>query len=355
VATLDGIELDYNSPDNLRIAMFRANVYHFSAASSFAECIELRQLLEESNYDWPAFKRAVQDKGLQDLRLSYLRTEYNHAIAASQNAANWYRQQADKDLFDLQYRAVLDDRTRSEHAALNGLTARADDPVWNTIYPPNGWNCRCEVIQVTAVPGRADATLDAGLVNEAVKPDFRFNFGDRGQIFQNGLRVFDKFPEEKTLNRRKYGLPDWAQLDRTALAEPALGDDTKAAYLQWWDRQVMAQGKGTEDLYFKDYSGLHVRLPKSLRTKFDNDRYRAKGEDRWAMAPMVADIVGKADEVWVQFNNSSAALKTTYLRNYNDRTYAVVVETTDALDVITWYPVKPQELGKQRSGILLKR
>ena len=41
--------------------------------------------------------------------------------------------------------AVMDLRTRPAHAALNGLTARYDDPIWQFAYPPDGWGCRCRV------------------------------------------------------------------------------------------------------------------------------------------------------------------------------------------------------------------
>ncbi len=43
------------------------------------------------------------------------------------------------------YSAIMDSRVRPKHAQLHGFTARLDDPVWDYIYPPNDWRCRCSV------------------------------------------------------------------------------------------------------------------------------------------------------------------------------------------------------------------
>lgn len=39
----------------------------------------------------------------------------------------------------------MDGATRQAHAELHGQAWRHDDPIWDAIYPPNGFNCRCRV------------------------------------------------------------------------------------------------------------------------------------------------------------------------------------------------------------------
>ena len=48
------------------------------------------------------------------------------------------------------YIAVNDSRTRPSHRALHGKVFRWDDPIWQHILPPNGYNCRCRFIALTA-------------------------------------------------------------------------------------------------------------------------------------------------------------------------------------------------------------
>jgi SPP1 gp7 family putative phage head morphogenesis protein len=59
-----------------------------------------------------------------------------------------------------QYWTVGDLRVRPAHAALDGFCARAIDPVWLKIYPPNDYNCRCSVIPI--LPEDAPEGSDEG-------------------------------------------------------------------------------------------------------------------------------------------------------------------------------------------------
>jgi SPP1 gp7 family putative phage head morphogenesis protein len=42
-------------------------------------------------------------------------------------------------------RTIRDNRTRPTHLAVNGKMLYASDPLWQRLYPPFGWLCRCRV------------------------------------------------------------------------------------------------------------------------------------------------------------------------------------------------------------------
>lgn len=75
------------------------------------------------------------------------RTQTRIATASGQAEAL-----ADPDIAEVhigyEYATVGDDRVREDHAVLDGFTAPKDDPAWDTRLPPNGWNCRCIVIEI---------------------------------------------------------------------------------------------------------------------------------------------------------------------------------------------------------------
>lgn len=95
-----------------------------------------------------------------------LRTIFETNIRTAYSAGHWQEIQETKaDAPYLMYDAVDDDRTREEHAAWDEKVLPADDPWWFSHMPPNGWNCRCGVIQLSA-----DQVESMGLVPESRSP-----------------------------------------------------------------------------------------------------------------------------------------------------------------------------------------
>ena len=85
-----------------------------------------------------------------------LRTIFDSNMRSTFGAARQRQQveNADSRPFWM-YDARNDNRVRPSHAAMDGRVFRADDPIWKTHYPPNGWNCRCRVRALTAAQVRA--------------------------------------------------------------------------------------------------------------------------------------------------------------------------------------------------------
>ncbi len=114
---------------------------------------DLQPLLEERGWwgrkevtDPKTGKRVLAQLGSPERLLRIFETN----LRVSYAAGAWVRIQRVKDRFPyLRYTAVQDSLTRPEHAAWHGTILPVDDPWWKTHYPPNGWECRCRVIQLS--------------------------------------------------------------------------------------------------------------------------------------------------------------------------------------------------------------
>lgn len=75
---------------------------------------------------------------------------YDTNLRASYAAGYWESIQEHKeDRPYLRYIAVMDDVTRDQHRRFNNIVLPVDDPFWLKYFPPNGWRCRCRVIQMS--------------------------------------------------------------------------------------------------------------------------------------------------------------------------------------------------------------
>lgn len=169
--------------DLMRQRLTRSN-YIFSGIKTFHELNEAFPSLLDSNGNRKTFEAFLNDVRKIDktYNSNYLRAEYNFVQSSAEMAAKWERFSEDGDRYNLQYRTANDGKVRPEHAALNGVTLPPSDPFWEEYYPPNGWNCRCTVVQVRkskypATPHEEAMALGEEALQRDTKGIFHFNLG----------------------------------------------------------------------------------------------------------------------------------------------------------------------------------
>lgn len=135
--------------DTMRRHLTRSD-YIFSGIKTFHELNEAFPSLLDENGNRKPFERFLNDVRKIDstYNSNYLRAEYNFVQSSAEMASKWEQFLEDGDRYNLQYRTAHDGKVRPAHTALHGVTLPLSDPFWEEYYPPNGWNCRCTVVQV---------------------------------------------------------------------------------------------------------------------------------------------------------------------------------------------------------------
>lgn len=135
--------------DDARSSAFTVSgIYKQDVLNGFKE--EIVKALEEGTAQGTIIKHlkgimsgAYKSKQLGNYHLeTIIRTNLQMAYGTGRRRA---LEDAADDLPYWQYHAVMDDRVRPTHAALNGLILPANHPFWNDHFPPWGFSCRCAV------------------------------------------------------------------------------------------------------------------------------------------------------------------------------------------------------------------
>lgn len=188
-------QIIYNTPDYEELRNLTENVYSFSAAKNYQQLKDMTLALTDGEriVTEGEFVERVKAMNLKYNR-DWLITERNTAVAGGQMASRWVEFERNRDITPLlEYSTVGDNKVRAAHALLDGVRKPVDDPFWSRYYPPNGWNCRCDVI---AVPDKnAEPTQDEKITVPEIQPMFRTNLAKAGIIFPKGHPYFKGVPK----------------------------------------------------------------------------------------------------------------------------------------------------------------
>ena len=193
----EAAKLQWGTPDAEMVRHLYRNVYQFSVAKNFTQMRTLTSALIDENGHTRSFSDFMNEAAKIDKKFNvdYLRAEYDTAVNSAEMASHWVRFKQMGDPM-LRYVTVGDERVRESHAAMNGIQRPMSDPIWDKIYPPNGWNCRCTVIATSGA-----ATPDKQIrMPWDVPPLFQTNLAKTGMLWPKDHPYF-KASEERIIKR----------------------------------------------------------------------------------------------------------------------------------------------------------
>ncbi len=154
-------ETTFDDKDLGNLIELRYNAYILSIFKNHSFIGDLIDNLTDKDgnvISWHEFKKLGEEIA-ENYYTHWLEAEFETAQATGQMSAKWQQFQDQKEQFPyLQYQTVGDDRVRAEHRPFDGVTYRVDHVFWDLYFPPNGWLCLCDVIQVTG-PGPEAETI----------------------------------------------------------------------------------------------------------------------------------------------------------------------------------------------------
>ena len=361
-----GVTTGYNTPDTLAYQMMEYNLFEFSATKMEARMAASTDLLidqEKNQIRSEADFKKLANERLADLNDNYLTTEYNLSVAVGQNSAAYLRFLSEKDTVTsfVQYQTAGDSKVRSEHAKLDGKIFNLSDGEAMKLFPPNGYGCRCEMVQYNRTP-KAGEVVSGKVAQEVLNADnanwsksqFNINRGDLKQVFTKSQFYSDNKGLPKKLNEMtfdKYDLKKWEsfksdlnpiQIDKSITTENV--------------KELFKKDKTGAFMGFKDYYGRKMILTQKNFDFHTKGKYVKGTENRHQLFPHIKEVLNNPDEVWYNTQDKlDGKFQSRYLKFYNDMVLVIDCEiNAKGLEVKTWYEAKKEDLNL-RKGLLLRK
>ncbi|PID88599.1 MAG: hypothetical protein CSB03_00540 [Bacteroidia bacterium] len=339
----------YTSPDLLVLQMMEYNVFEFSASKTEARLAAMTDLLIDKEKkelrEYEDFKELCL-KETKNFNESWLQSEYNLSVAVGQTSAQYLRFMSEKDTVTsfVKYQTAGDNLVRASHQVLDGKIFNLSDKEAMDLWPPNGYGCRCEMLQELL------HTTDPKYRNS----QFEINRGDLKQVFTKKQFYSDikGLPEKlNTMTFDKYGLTSYSKM-KGKLKPIKLDESITEKNL----KELFKPIKGTQKMGFKDYLGRKMTLDKKVFDSHTTGKYLNDNERRHQLFPHIKDILSNPDEVW--YNNPHKLknkFQSRYIKFYKDRMIVIDCNLDDkqGLEIQTWYNgiIKEKDL---RKGLKIK-
>ena len=298
--------------------------YVFSGMKTFHELKEAFPELTRADGSRKSFREFLDDvrKVDETYNKSWLRAEYNFAHRSAQIAARWEASEKNGDRYLLQYRTQSDGKVRPEHAALHGVTLEKGDGFWDYYLPPNGWGCRCTVVEVLRdqyAKTPHDEAMELG--EEATQNDrrnmFRWNSGKKGRTFpdynpytirrcrdcdmNSGKGKLAFVPENEVCEACKL-IRDMQQQARNRRLSGEERASIQNAALTWADKHLpkvtMADGSKGSRLTITTNEGFALNVGKKFFTEtFSKCKNSRKVAETMEMATLVSEWIKDAHHI----------------------------------------------------------
>lgn len=167
--------IDYTARDIEALRNFQIEAFTVATIGDYEVQEKLKELaaeiVQDKQGDLELFKTEARKISDRYIRGDWLQTNLTTATSSSYRAAEWIRLQdpAVKDIYPAyQYKTRKDSHVRDAHKKLHDKVFRNNDPILKSIWPPNGWNCRCFTLPLDQNEvSSGQYTIENGLRNEA--------------------------------------------------------------------------------------------------------------------------------------------------------------------------------------------
>lgn len=356
------------------------NIFQFSTVKAAYQSQEVNELFRQAK-SYAEFERLVDAKfGIKNS--TWLATEYATAYQVGQLSATYYRLMDQVKIFPYwQYKTIGDNRVRESHRMIHNavfpvLVNGLPNPVWQKLFPPNGWGCRCYVVPRMSTEVSESQLNDSMRAWEdfkkseewakSVKSGFGINRADTKKVFEQS-QFYSGEPLKVLKKAAQMYYSDWGLKGiRETQTDKAKTDWDGNFGREVIDTFIDRYKTTSRKMELADYAGRPLAISKKTVLKH-TDPNSIDYRDRHRYLEAIPEALANPDEVWINDESGTAFDSYIYIKYYRNEIIKVVasLDSQGNLEIKTWYPVRIDQvtdsnplvngLTRHRRGLLIKK